>query len=174
MTDTPPVLYRRFALAVFIGAGAVAVGSIAVDWWAVSAFHLIGGWSDLDASRRLAAGLAIPLSILGTLLVPLGAAMAVVEWRGTLARPAEREQAAAPDLGKMLEAVGRLRGAALVMVVGALLLGGAAWVASSAAKAPPQPNNPRGTSSRSAAMATTSHDVARDVIQIGTNSDRFA
>jgi hypothetical protein len=44
-------------------------------------FVLIGGGSDLDAPRRLAAGLAVPLSVLGSLLVPLGTAIAVVETR---------------------------------------------------------------------------------------------
>ena len=137
-----PVLYRSFARAVFIGAGVVAVVVIALSWWAVSGLHLVGGGSDLDASRRLAAGLAVPLSVLGTLLVPLGTAMALVEWRGMFAPPAQEEakaRAGTPDLGKMLEAVGKLKGAALVMVVGALLLGGSAWIASSAAKAPPVP-----------------------------------
>jgi hypothetical protein len=63
--------------------------------------------------------------------------MAVVEWRGRLKNPdaglVKKGLPTGEDVSKIIAAVGALRGAALAMVVGAILMLGTAWVAQSAA-----------------------------------------
>jgi hypothetical protein len=66
--------------------------------------------------------------------------MAAVEWRGRFRKaPTQattRERGVDLDVSKTIAAIGKLRGAALVMVVGAVLMLGSAWVAKESANAP--------------------------------------
>jgi hypothetical protein len=94
--------------------------------WSLSKDDLTGA----DGDRALAAALGLPLTIVGAAVVVLGAWMALVEWRGRFkAKPAAR--ALPVDVPKVIEAIGKLRGAPLVMVVGAALMLGGAWIATS-------------------------------------------
>lgn len=81
-------------------------------------FWMLNDWDALSASARLAATLAVPLVLCGVLLVCAGAALAVADRRGTLGGPA------------------------LLLAAGALLLGGAAWVAASAVTSEPDWRGP--------------------------------
>jgi hypothetical protein len=92
-------------------------------------------WKGADGNRLLAASLSFPLVVFGGLLIAGGAWMAIVEWRGRFKKPEVATDAV--DVGKVIEAIGKLRGAALLLVVGGLLLFGAAWIAQSAAKPTP-------------------------------------
>ncbi len=96
-------------------------------------------WSALTPNEMVATRIVIPITVLGAIAVTLGAWMAVVEWRGRFAKRApkpkpEAEAKGVPDqIPAVIEAVGKLRGAALVMIVGALLLFAAAWITQSTA-----------------------------------------
>jgi hypothetical protein len=133
--EEKPEFHKTFLKGSLIAAGATA-GVVLVIFGLV--FWLDNDWEKLTASARLAATLAVPITVLGVLLVCTGAALAGTEWRGTLKDPPPPVETrdAAVDVPKVIEAVGKLRGPALMIVAGALLLGGSAWIASSAAKAP--------------------------------------
>lgn len=137
-TESPPRLHPWFA--VIIGVLAVVLGGALV-----LGLNLLNGrsgfseadWTALEGRLKVALGVALPMTVLGIASVLVGLWMAVVEWRG---RFAERTQAPEPgtkgipeNADKIIEAVGKLRGAALAMVVGALLMFGAAWIGQSAA-----------------------------------------
>ena len=96
-------------------------------------------WKALTAPGKLAASLVVPLTVLGIVLVALGAAMAFTEWLGTFATTDTDgvKVKGLSDVSTVIDSVGKLRGPALVLVTGALLLGASAWVASSAAAPPP-------------------------------------
>lgn len=117
---------------------------------------IITGWdigkADLVAEKTgataLASALAMPLTVVGVLIVAAGAWMAIVEWRGTFKSPPSERGL---DVGKVIEAVGKLKGAALLLVVGTILLLSSAWIAQSSAGAanstltgPTGPSGPTG------------------------------
>jgi hypothetical protein len=137
-TDSPPRFHPWFA--VMMGVLVVSLGAALL-----LGLNLLNGrsgfsaadWTALEGRLKVALGVALPMTVLGVASVLVGLWMAVVEWRGRFA-----ERRAEPDPGtkgipenadKIIEAVGKLRGAALAMVVGALLMFGAAWIGQSAA-----------------------------------------
>jgi hypothetical protein len=145
--EQPPVFHPIFA----IGMGIVGVG---LAFGIVVGLNLLNGragflpadWSTLEGRLKVGLVMALPLTALGGLAVLTGLWMALVEWRGRFAeRKAEPESAVVrkglggEDAGKIIDAVGKLRGAALAMVVGAILLVAAAWVAQSAAGTAAEP-----------------------------------
>jgi hypothetical protein len=161
--DTPspsepsPEWHDRFALL----AGAVALGiAVAALWYpAVTAWDIdADDWTGANGNRLLAASLSVPLTVLGGLIAAVGAWMAVVEWRGRFRRADKKdgeEAVAAPDLSKIIEAVGKLRGATLLLVVGGLLMLGSAWIAQSA-------SNPTPPSSSDNSSTTSGQDEQDD------------
>jgi hypothetical protein len=69
--------------------------------------------------------------------------MAVVEWRGRFKKPEDLTvEGVNVDIPALVEALGKLQGAALVMIVGAVLMLAAAWVAQSAAAPSPTEVSP--------------------------------
>ena len=128
-----PRFHRPFLTKALVAAGVLALAVLLVFGLV---FGLGNDWDDLPASTRLAATLAVPLVVLGVVLVCAGAALAATEWRGTMKDQEELRSRGFDGMDKIIDSVGKLRGPALLMVVGALLLGGSAWVASSAAEAP--------------------------------------
>ena len=114
-------------------------------WWLMDGMHAglsDADWDALDARTKLAGAITIPVVIFGAVTLLVGVWMAVVEWRGILKTPKTTlatMSGSSVDLGKIIEAIGKLKGAALAMVVGGLLLLGAAWVAQSAAQPPAAP-----------------------------------
>jgi hypothetical protein len=105
---------------------------------AVSSWQLgPGDWTNEKTGQSaLAASVMMPLLVLGGVVVLIGAWMAAVEWRGRFAPDDGSEVTSfaidTDGIAKIIDAVGKLRGAVLVMVVGALLMLGAAWIAESA------------------------------------------
>ena len=92
------------------------------------------GWETLEGRLKVGMTIAVPVAVLGIVIVLAGLWMAVVEWRGRFAEkpaPKTRDFGVEPD--KIIEAVGKLRGAALAMVVGAILIVASAWIAQAAA-----------------------------------------
>ncbi|MCW2996557.1 MAG: hypothetical protein JWN65_106 [Solirubrobacterales bacterium] len=139
-----------------------AVVAAVVLWKPASAVWKVtkADWvADQGGDTALAASLGVPLVVMGGVLVALGAWMALVEWRGRFVDP-ERARAgvtAAPtiDVPAMITAIGKLRGAALVMVVGALLMFGAAWVGQSSAGSPDTATAPATSAATTAPAAPT-------------------
>jgi hypothetical protein len=140
--EEPPEFHRIFATgtAVIIAVGAaVVLLNAGRTSWDIKKSDLAGAQGD----RMLAAALGLPLTLVGGALLALGAWMAVVEWRGRFKpKPADgpvgKLTAAIPiDIPKTIEAVGKLRGAAILLVVGALLMLGGAWIANGAAEPEP-------------------------------------
>jgi hypothetical protein len=129
--EPPPEFHPRFAVVLgvllLLALVPILIGPLR-SVWALSKGDLTG----TDGDRALAAALGLPLTIVGAAVVALGAWMAVVEWRGRFKpKPEARGGArAAPiDIPKAIDAIGRLRGAALLLVVGAALMLGGAWIA---------------------------------------------
>jgi hypothetical protein len=129
--EPPPEFHPTFAVVlgvvVLLALVPILIGPLR-SVWALSKEDLTG----TDGDRALAAALGLPLTIVGAAAVALGAWMAVVEWRGRFKpKPQARGGArAAPiDVPKVIDAIGRLRGAALLLVVGAALMLGGAWIA---------------------------------------------
>lgn len=102
-------------------------------------------WTNLAGQLKVAVILGLPATLFGALVLLAGLWMALVEWRGRLVDEPSKPKPAngtgpvrkgafnGEDVAKVIGAVGSLRGAALAMVVGAILLLGSAWVAQSAA-----------------------------------------
>jgi hypothetical protein len=115
------------------------------DWWPLGkAGFSDAEWNAFEPRLKVAVKLAAPSVLIGAVLIAVGLWMAIVEWRGRFAvakrleagKPGERIMTA-DEAGKVIEALSKLQGAALVMVIGALLMLSAAWVAQSAASPPP-------------------------------------
>ena len=140
--DRAPYFDGGFAFIALI----IVIVLAAVTWAGLGAiigrFALTADWDAFGARTKLAAFVSIPALILGSLMVLVGLWMALVEWRGRFVRRVEEEEfeygTRDIDVPSVVEAVGKLRGAALAMVVGASLILASAWVASSA----PQPTTP--------------------------------
>lgn len=125
----------EFKVAFAIVAGLVIL-TLAI--WVLGAFGVFtrhiglgdADWNLLEPEQKVASKLMVPLTVSGIGTVALGAWMAVVEWRGLFRKSSTtRSRGAAGDVGAIIGAVGKLRGAALLMVMGTLLMLGAAWVA---------------------------------------------
>jgi hypothetical protein len=99
-------------------------------------------WAPLEGRLKVGLTMAIPITVLGGLAILTGLWMALVEWRGRFERKAAAAAGSGPvakgiEPEKIIEVVGKLRGAALAMAVGAILLVAAAWIAQSAAGTAP-------------------------------------
>jgi hypothetical protein len=161
--ETPPVWDTMFAIiaAIVIGVASGLVLSHAID--------LLGDLksSDLTAPKTgptaLAAALSLPLTIVGGFILSVGTWMAAVEWRGRFKppKPPNRKAVGVPiDLSSLAGAIGKLKGAPLVLFIGAVLMLGSAWVAhSSAGAADPAasagPTGPSGSSGESGPSGAT-------------------
>ena len=99
-------------------------------------------WMALEPGVKVGVTLTVPALLLGGFLVVVGLWMAVVEWRGRFKKPEDLTVEGVVDIPALVEALGKLQGAALVMIVGAVLMLAAAWVAQSAAAPPPTEVSP--------------------------------
>ncbi|TQM65103.1 hypothetical protein FBY41_1488 [Humibacillus xanthopallidus] len=108
----------------------------------------------LDGRALIGAQVIGPVTVVGVAVTLIGVWMAATEWRGRFATPVdttgERE---IPDPTKIIEALGKLRGAALVLVSGVVILLGVAWMTSATASAPPAPT-PSSTPTSTASPTT--------------------
>jgi hypothetical protein len=131
--EPPAVFHLQFAKdsAVWVGAlgavvGVLMIGSVLVLF--------VTAWGSLEGRLKVGLTLAFPVAFLGAAIVLAGLWMAIVEWRGRLSdEPAPASRDLPFDPVKVIEAVGQLRGAALAMVVGAILIFASSWIAQSAA-----------------------------------------
>ena len=145
--EPAPTFKPRFAA---LSALALAVLGVVLLWrpartaWDIAKSDWLGDRSD-DA---LASSLSVPLTVLGGALIMIGTWMALVEWRGRFKEPARARSRSMPDVPEIIAAIGKLRGAALVLVVGAALMLASAGVAASAAgnDAPAGANGAEGAS----------------------------
>ena len=148
------VWHTRFAIV-----AAVVLGALLVTFVVVS--ELFAGDLGLDAAQLakldgralIAARVIGPVTVVGVAVTLIGVWMAATEWRGRFAAKAEATQTREiPDPAKVIEALGKLRGAALVLVSGIVILLGVAWMTSATASAPPAPtpsSTPTATASSS-------------------------
>jgi hypothetical protein len=141
-----PIFHRLFALvAALILVILGLVVAVLIGPWREHAGLSDAEWAALDGRLKVAIVLGLPAMIFGSLVLLVGLWMALVEWRGGLANQprgtrgrrgdAASTEMTGDDVAKVVAAVGALRGAALAMVVGAILMLGSAWVAASAAGA---------------------------------------
>lgn len=135
--EDAPEFHRLFA----IGA---AIALIVVGALLFLGLQYLGGrilvgdfYRGLEGRLKVAVVLGLPTMVVGTVVVLIGAWMAIVEWRGRLKKPSDTRigtrSGGAGEVKEIISAVGSLRGAALVIVVGAILMLGTAWIAQSAA-----------------------------------------
>jgi hypothetical protein len=94
----------------------------------------------LDGRALIGARVIGPVTVVGVGVTLFGVWMAMTEWRGRFAeKPETTREREIPDASKIIEALGKLRGAALVLVSGIVILLGVAWMTSATASAPPAP-----------------------------------
>jgi hypothetical protein len=154
--ERPPEFHPVFAVISAVVAAVVA--GLVLFQPAQAAWDVTkSDWKGTDGHLQLAASLGVPLTVLGGAAVAVGAWMAAVEWRGRFKkRPKKKEKEEAEearargvsvDVGEAITAIGKLRGAALVLVVGAALMLGSAWIAKeSAGQSSPTTTTPTTTS----------------------------
>jgi hypothetical protein len=142
-TETPaPVFHVIFAGAVAV---LLALGTGLIFFFTTQQLFGIArsDWIATNGHLAFAASLTLPALLLGGATLAVGLFMALVEWRGRFRDATKKSDgdlvAKGVDPEKIIEAVGKLQGAALVLVVGGLLMLGSVWVASSAAGSPPAP-----------------------------------
>jgi hypothetical protein len=127
--------FATIALFLVVAVGLLAIAGLATI---TGRLGLATDWQALGTRFKFALVIAVPALLLGALVVLVGLWMALVEWRSRFqatTMAGNREELNVPAI---VDAVGKLRGAALVMVVGALLILGSAWIAQSAvAPSPP-------------------------------------
>lgn len=158
--EPPPTFHPVFAVFLALVGLALAVGlGLMAGLPDTHAGLSNAEWRALDGRLKVGVVMALPIMLLGGLAVLVGLWMAVVEWRGRLMDRPKMERpkpdgevqseglSVEPD--KIIEAVGKLRGAALAMAVGTILLVASAWVAQSAAG-----TTPAASSSPSSGAAT--------------------
>jgi hypothetical protein len=160
----PPVWDQTFAIA---AAAALAVVALVL----VLASRLLstdlaaGASSNVPLDGRALVGNRVigPVVVLGIVVSLAGVWMAMTEWRGRFApRAEEPDTRGLPpvDVPKVIDAMGRLTGAALVLVTGIVILLAAAWMTSSTAGAEPA-TAPSGSTATPAATPTVTVTVRR-------------
>ncbi|HET8987464.1 MAG TPA: hypothetical protein VFN43_03045 [Humibacillus sp.] len=110
----------------------------------------------LDGRALIGARVIGPVTVIGVAVTLFGVWMAMTEWRGRFAEKPPKQTTGErdiPDVPKIIEAFGKLRGAALVLVSGIVILLGVAWMTSATASAPPAPS-PSPTSTATASPTT--------------------
>jgi hypothetical protein len=121
--DGPSVLPMPFGSYALVGAAVLALIVLVIT------FAVVGSHLDDDLAHQM----TVPLLICGVLLVMGGAAMAAVDWRSAYESASRGPQGFGEDPAKVIDALGKLKGAALVLVSGLVLLLGLAWIAASSA-----------------------------------------
>jgi hypothetical protein len=134
--EPPPTWHFNFAVLVAIVVAIVVIATLIF----VHPLNAHGGlsdedWKAIDAKLKVALSAMGPLIVIGVIVIFVGLWMTLVEWRGRFAEttPAAADKGlSGSDVGTVIDAVGKLRGATLAMVVGGLLLLGAAWIGQAA------------------------------------------
>ncbi len=149
--EVPPKFHPWFA-------GCVAVPAILLGLWFVAdtdwlSTHLGLNETEfklLDGRTIVSTRMLGPIAALGVVLVIVGATMTLIEWRGRFAEEPATEDGTPRGVSdvdpvKLVEAIGKLKGATLIVVAGLVILLGVAWMTSSTAAPPPSSPSPPGT-----------------------------
>lgn len=141
-----PAYRSDFAKSAGTAVAAVAALTIIIVIALLSSLNKDG----LGADGKIAVVLLAAVLIIGIVVLAVGVWMAVVEWNGAM-KVEPTGMRGLTSVGPIVEAVGKLKGAALVLVVGGLLVFSVAWSAKDAlpepAKATPTPSaSPTGSS----------------------------
>ena len=140
--DPPTIWHTTFAvisaivLAALLGAF-VVMSQLFADNLGLDAAET----AKLDGRALIGARVIGPVTVVGVAVTLFGVWMAMTEWRGRFTKaPTATGEREIPDPSKIIEALGKLRGAALVLVSGIVILLGVAWMTSATASAPPAPS----------------------------------
>ncbi len=132
--DEPAEWHNDFAICAFVVAAIVFLAFLVVSRFTLSDLGLSeAAYNKLDGRGVVGARLIGPIAVVGVLTVLIGLWMTVTEWRGRFAGPtkAGQHRGAGEDATKLIEALGKLKGATLVLVSGVLILLCVAWMTSS-------------------------------------------
>jgi hypothetical protein len=149
------VWHKGFAIFTAIVLGGLLAGFVYVSQLFTDNLGLDAAQSaKLDGRALIGAQVIGPVTVVGVAVTLIGVWMALTEWRGRFTARAETTgDREIPDPSKIIEALGKLRGAALVLVSGIVILLGVAWMTSSTASAPPAPT-PSSTPTSTASPTT--------------------
>lgn len=96
-------------------------------------------YAKLDGRALVGSAVIGPITLVGVVVTVVGVWMVAVEWRGRFVKTAAdaRPKSATADLTQLLTALGKLRGATLVLLSGVAILLGVAFMTSSTVGADP-------------------------------------
>lgn len=145
----------RGAFAIVVAAAIALLTGVLLVWSGILE-HDLGledAYESFDSRQVLGARIVGVVAAVGIVVVAMGLWMALVEWRGRFEAAQEAKKAleaaagdkvtglGAEDAAKLIpetvEALGALKGAALVLVSGVVILLGVSWMTASATGAPP-------------------------------------
>lgn len=130
--EVKPPWPKTFALAALAGA---IIATIALAFAARVWTRLRESTAQASTIEALPGQMAWPLLAIGWVVLAIGLWMVLVEWRVTFAyTQASPAATKSPDLVKVLDTLGKLKGATLVTLVGLVILLSPAWIAGSAAE----------------------------------------
>jgi hypothetical protein len=154
-SEPASVWHKGFAIWVAIILGILLGGFVYVSQLFTDNLGLDAAQSaKLDGRALIGAQVIGPVTVVGVAVTLVGVWMALTEWRGRFAARTETtDEREVPDPSKIIEALGKLRGAALVLVSGIVILLGVAWMTSSTTSAPPAPT-PSSTPTSTASPTT--------------------
>jgi hypothetical protein len=138
--ESPIEFDPRFAL---LGLLVCAIGGVVAVMPIWQAIYILGGEDGTFPNSDVGALVAFGLLLIGILIVMGGLFLAALEARGRMRRTAEPNRGAAPpttgDWAGIVDAIGKLRGSALVLVIGCIPLLAAAWIGKTAIEQPQAP-----------------------------------
>jgi hypothetical protein len=139
--EPPTVWHQDFAVVTAVVLGILLIVFVLVSQLFADNLGLDAAQTaKLDGRALIGARVIGPVTIVGVAVTLVGVWMAATEWRGRFAeRSKETGERDIADPAKIIEALGKLRGAALVLVSGIVILLGVAWMTSATASAPPAP-----------------------------------
>lgn len=113
-------------------------------------------YKKLDGRALVGAAVIGPIALVGVAVTLIGVWMVAVEWRGRFAPKAAGEVQAKglPDIGTVVTALGKLKGATLVLLSGVTILLAVSWMTGSTAGAEPS-STPTGTETTTSAPTGT-------------------
>ena len=156
--EPPTVWHKDFAISAAVVLGVLLVAFVVASQLFADTLGLDAAQTaKLDGRALIGARVIGPVTVVGVAVTLVGVWMAATEWRGRFAeKPATTGEREIPDPTKIIEALGKLRGASLVLVSGTLILLGVAWMTSATASAPPAPAPTAPTSTAPTSTAPTS------------------
>ncbi len=164
----PVLVYdRSFAMAALVWTlliAAAGLSPLAIVLWRVA---VRPSTPDGELSVTIGGLVAIGLLIVGSVIACAGIFGALLEVRGRLRTVADRaalgERGALPDAKGVIEAIGKLRGAAMILVIACVPLLASAWIGHSAVDQP-SPTSTTIPGTAESTPATTSNEGANPTV----------